>query len=69
MTAPAAVPAPATDTELGRLFNDANAAYESYKRARVWRKLEARRQYVAAETAYWKAFFGSNEGEPNDQSG
>ena len=69
MTAPATVPATVTDAALGRLFNAANAAYEAWQRAKVWRKWEMWRAFVAAETAYWKAFSESNEGETNDQLG
>ena len=65
MTAPAPVPATVTDAEVGRLFNAADAAYEAWQRARVWRKREAWEQYVAANTAYWRAFFAEN-GKEND---
>ena len=58
MTAPAQVQATATDAALGRLFNAADHAYLAWQRARVWRKWEMWRAFVAAETAYWKAFFG-----------
>ena len=60
MTAPAPVPATVTDAEVGRLFNAADAAYEAWQRARVWRKREAWEQYVAANTAYWRAVFAEN---------
>ena len=60
MTAPATVPATVTDAALGRLFNAAGAAYEAYKRARVWRRRGARRRFVTANAAYWKAFFARN---------
>ena len=60
MTAPAQAQAPVTNAALGRLFNAANAAYEAWQRAKVWRKLEAWRAFVAAETAYWRAFFAEN---------
>ena len=60
MTAPVQAQAAVTDAALGRLFNDANAAYEAWQRARVWRKWEAWRAFVAAETAYWKAFFAKD---------
>ena len=60
MTAPVAVSAAVTDAALGRLFNAADAAYEAWKRAKVWRKWEAWRRYVEANTAYWRAFHKNN---------
>ena len=61
MTAPATVPATVTDAALGRLFNDAEHAYQAWKRAKVWRKWEAWQRYVAAEVAYWRAFFANGK--------
>jgi len=66
VTAPATVPAPVTDAALGRLFNAADRAYQSWQGARVWRKWEAWRAFVAANAAYWRAFFGRNEKETTD---
>jgi len=60
------VTATATDAALGRLFNAADAAYRAWQQARVWRKREAWERYVAAETAYWRAFNGK---ENDDQFG
>ena len=51
MTAPAQ--ATVTDATLARLSNTADRAYQS-------RKWEARRRYVEANTAYWRAFHKNN---------
>ena len=64
MTAPAQ--ATVTDATLARLSNAADRAYQSWQGARVWRKWEAWEQYVEAEVAYWRAFFGRNEKETTD---
>jgi len=61
VTAPATVPAPVTDAALGRLVNAADAAYETWQGARVWRKWEAWQRYVEANTAYWRAFHNDRE--------
>ena len=64
MTAPAQ--ATVTDAALTRLSNAADRAYQSWQGARVWRKWEAWRAFVAAETAYWKAFFANDGKETTD---
>ena len=59
MTAPAQ--ATVTDAALTRLSNAADRAYQSWQGARVWRKWEAWRRYVEANTAYWRAFHNDRE--------
>jgi len=61
VTAPAQAQATVTDAALGRLFNDAEHAYQAWKRAKVWRKWEAWQRYVEANTAYWRAFHNGKE--------
>jgi len=39
VTAPATVPVPVTDAALGRLVNAADAAYETWQGARVWKRI------------------------------